>query len=271
MSVDDMDSARRRRLIEWAVAGTTAAAAFGSLAPALAEVYKTPGREVVVASAGESEWGYIVVSNGGFAEGYYVGLSNGGHAQGGYLAVSNGGNAYSWTGGSVATTGCARGPSNWIGGISLTGCAEGGHLGISGTGPVGGNTWFGVSGTNCASAFFVAVSGLGCDAIADVAVSGTGDAYGHNGLDLPYPAPVVPGAAVSGTGNASGGALAVAPDGEASSSPMTIWTPLGTPVLDAGAAVSGTGDADANGGLLAVSGQGRARGGRVNFGWDGTE
>lgn len=250
-----------------------ASSTLAGMAPVLATVYRTPGGEVAVATAGEDVYGrHVAVSNGGRAE------TNQGPA------VSTTGNAWGYT--AISGTGCAY--SDFTLGVSGTGCASSLTLAVSGTGPVvdhprsNGRPPYGISGTGCVTAWQLAISGTGC-ANGGVSVSAGGDAQSSSRFYPP--ASVAPGVALSGAGNARGGSItaaglgdssagdayddgrfthvAVSGAGNASNNKQSGVTLAPNGRADGGAVAVGGDDATAYGGLAAVSLTGDAHGGSV--------
>ncbi|HEX9969858.1 MAG TPA: hypothetical protein VGB03_06935 [Acidimicrobiales bacterium] len=261
---------RGRRGLFFVVAATASVAV---MAPVVATVYRTPGGEVAVATAGEDVYGrHVAVSNGGRAE------TNQGPA------VSTTGDAWGYT--AVSGTGCAY--SDFTLGVSGTGCASSLTLAISGTGPVvdhprsNGRPPYGISGTGCVASWYLALSGTGCTN------GGVSVSVGGNAQSQPHfypPSSVAPGVALSGAGDARGGSVTVAGVGDssaggpyddgrfthvavsgagnASNNQRSGLTLAPTGRADGGAVAVGGDDATAYGGLVAVSLTGDAHGGSV--------
>lgn len=214
------------------LAAVVGVALLGSLAPAFAETYEfSPDgtHDVAVGTNGSDADGVVAVSDSGDAQGRCVyGGSFLGCLTGPGLAVSgtgtaNGASAASGTGNATAT-----GPGWGIPAFSIsgTGCATASHpydasVVASGTGCAAGSTdpeW----GDHA-----VAVSGTG-DASGSTAVSAGGNARGGPGTYVLVTFVDSPGVAVAGLGdaNAPGGLLAVSGTGDAHGATVNL-APLG--------------------------------------------
>jgi hypothetical protein len=272
------------------------------------------GTFVFLVGLGSAAWadtylGGMVGTNGSDAHGP-VAVSDTGRARGepicdgicvtgqeGVLAVSGTGTA---TGGIAASgTGPATATSPGWGipavAVSGTQCAtavtdySATSIAVSGTGcSTAGTTNFGgnsiaLSGLGCSTAttddnwygIGLAVSPV-CGASGMWAVTGTGDAYSTGTETAQFVSLPVPGLAISGTGNATGGWLAIAPDGNAHAVSSTgtafILGPPGVPVPFRGIGISGSGhavgdqaavagqSATSSGGIVALGGLGNATG-----------